>query len=76
MFEKYSTAPEDTRQGRVCPFEIASGKLDYRCQGCRCMAWIVQLDANGTPTGRGRCGMVQPIREMSVRDRERLARMR
>lgn len=38
------------------------------------MAWIVQLDANGTPTGRGRCGMVQPIREMSMRDRERLAR--
>ena len=38
------------------------------------MAFVRELDHNGTPTGRGRCGMVQPIREMSERDRARLAR--
>lgn len=40
------------------------------------MAFVRELSPDGTPTGRGRCGMVQPIREMSVRDRARLARKR
>lgn len=38
------------------------------------MAFVRELSSDGTPTGRGRCGMVQPIREMSVRDRARLTR--
>ena len=40
------------------------------------MAFVGELSPDGTPTGRGRCGMVQPIREMSERDRARLARKR
>ena len=29
------------------------------CAGPRCMAWIIELDGTGKPTGRGRCGMGQ-----------------
>ena len=31
------------------------------CEGEGCMGWVQELDGTGKPTGRGRCGMVQPI---------------
>ena len=31
------------------------------CDGEGCMGWVYELDDTGKPTGRGRCGMVQPV---------------
>lgn len=58
MREEYTITENMNQHGRACPFRLASGGVDNRCQGRRCMAWVVQLDNNGKPTGQGRCGMV------------------
>lgn len=77
MYEEYTTTSTKKLDG-LCPFSFGGPDPyeELRCAGERCMAFVRELSPDGTPTGRGRCGMVQPIREMSVRDRERLARMR
>ena len=75
MYEEYTTTDKENSLEIFCPFSlpIISDGHDPFCFGERCMAFVFELDDNGSPTGRGRCGMVQPIREMSARDRERLA---
>lgn len=78
MYEEFTTTSSNNGHDKLCPF-CFSGPDPYaeiRCAGERCMAFVRELSSDGIPTGRGRCGMVQPIREMSVRDRARLARMR
>lgn len=75
MYEEYTTTSTNNGHDRLCPFCFGGPDphAELRCAGNRCMAFVFELDDNGSPTGRGRCGMVQPIREMSARDRERLA---
>lgn len=76
MYEEYTTTSTNNGHDKLCPL-CFGGPAPYgevRCSGERCMAFVRELSPDGTPTGRGRCGMVQPIREMSVRDRARLAR--
>lgn len=68
MHEEYNTVSIYNEKKIMCPH------TDTICYAARCMAFVSELDANGTPTGRGRCGMVQPIREMSERDKARMAR--
>lgn len=58
MREEYTMAGNMNPHGLVCPFRLVSSGTGYVCQGCRCMAWVVQLDDSGKPTGHGRCGMV------------------
>lgn len=75
MYEEYTM----TNHGRdlLCPFCFGSREdphADILCAGDRCMAFVRELSPDGTPTGCGRCGMVQPIREMSERDRARHGR--
>lgn len=76
MYEEYTTTDKENSLEMFCPFllTIISDGHDPFCFGERCMAFVRELSPDGTPTGRGRCGMVQPIREMSERDRARLAR--
>lgn len=78
MYEEYTTTSTNNGHDKLCPFCFGGPDphAEIRCAGERCMACIHELSSDGTSTGRFRCGMVQPIREMSVRDRERLARMR
>lgn len=66
MREEYTITENMNQHGRACPFRLASGGVDNRCQGRRCMAWVVQLDDSGKPTGSGRCGMVGVILQMPV----------
>lgn len=76
MYEEYTMTSSKNGDDRLCPFCFGGPDphAEISCAGERCMAFVRELSPDGTPTGRGRCGIVQPIREMSVRDRERLAR--
>lgn len=77
MYEEFTmTATSGKGIDKACPYRFgAFGKKKHGlCLGKACMAFVRELSPDGTPTGRGRCGMVQPIREMSVRDRARLTR--
>lgn len=79
MYEGYNTTDEKNSDAMMCPYSQAISDdedFDRFCLGGDCMAFVRELSSDGTPTGRGRCGMVQPIREMSERDRERMARER
>ena len=58
MREEYTMTTDDNGDARVCPFRLASSGTHCDCMGRRCMAWVVQLDDSGKPTGNGRCGMV------------------
>ena len=58
MREEYTMAGNMNPHGLACPFRLASSGTGYLCQGRSCMAWVVQLDDSGKPTGQGRCGMV------------------
>lgn len=66
MREEYTITENINQNGRACPFRLASGGIDNRCQGRRCMAWVAQLDDSGKPTGNGRCGMVGSFLQMPV----------
>lgn len=66
MREEYTMTTDANDNARVCPFRLASGSTSCRCQVRRCMAWIVQLDDNGKPTGNGRCGVVGSFLQMPV----------
>lgn len=66
MIEEYTTTNGDNGDDYMCPFWLASSSTSCRCMGRRCMAWIVQLDDSGKPTGSGRCGMVGVILQMPV----------
>lgn len=76
MYEEFTTTSTSNGHDKLCPFCFGGPDpyAEARCSGERCMAFVRELSPDGTPTGSGRCGMVQPIREMSERDRERLAR--
>ena len=78
MYEESTTTDKENSLEMFCPFSltIISDGHDPFCFGERCMAFVRELFPDGTSTGRGRCGIVQPIREMSERDRERMARKR
>lgn len=66
MIEEYTTTNGDNGNDRMCPFRFASSSTLCRCMGRKCMAWVVQLDDSGKPTGNGRCGMVGVILQMPV----------
>lgn len=68
MYEDFTTTSIYNEKKLMCPH------TDTICYAERCMAFVSVIDENGNPTGRGRCGIVQPIREMSERDRERHGR--
>ena len=58
MREEYTMAGNMNPRGLACPFRLASSSTGCLCLGRHCMAWVVQLDDSGKPTGQGRCGMV------------------
>ena len=66
MREEYTMATNDNDNNLACPFRLASSGTHCDCMGRRCMAWVVQLDDSGNPTGNGRCGMVWVILQMPV----------
>lgn len=66
MREEYTMTTDDNGDDRACPFQLASESTACRCIGHKCMAWVVQLDDSGKPTGSGRCGMVGVILQMPV----------
>lgn len=68
MYEEHNTVSIYNEKKLMCPH------TDTICYAARCMAFVSEIDENGVITGRGRCGIVQPIREMSERDRARLGR--
>lgn len=78
MCEEYTTTSSNNGHDKLCPFCFGGpdAYAEIRCAGERCMAFVRTLSHDGKPTGCGRCGIVQPIREMSVRDLARMARKR
>lgn len=60
--EGYTYIEQSKARLVLCPFDRSG---DYRngkkCAGPMCMGWVDELDDTGTPTGRGRCGMVYPV---------------
>lgn len=60
MSEGYRIIRSELAQKYRCPFSVIDRAGDYRvcCEGANCMAWMMELDDKGEPTGRGRCGML------------------
>lgn len=60
--EDYTYIEQKKAHLLLCVFDR---KGDYpgekMCAGPLCMGWVHELDETGTPTGRGRCGMVYPV---------------
>lgn len=43
----------------LCPLDRTGDyHVGKKCAGPLCMAWVQELNENGTPTRRGRCGRV------------------
>ena len=76
MYEDFTTTNRNNGHDKLCPFCFGGPDpyAEIGCAGDRCMALVCEIAPDRTPTGMGRCGIVKPIREMSERDRERLAR--
>ena len=60
MGERYRMYTKDDASWYRCmaPYTDANDVVIDFCRPGRCPAWIEELDDNGEPTGRGRCGMV------------------
>lgn len=59
MSEEYTMADESSKVNVLCPF---SDTRRSNCIGKYCMAWVREIGSDGKDTGRGRCGMVGPLR--------------
>lgn len=59
MGERYTFINKERAWDYRCLFPTPDpdGRIN-RCRPWECPAWIDELDENGEPTGRGRCGMV------------------
>lgn len=59
MSEEYTMADESSKVNVRCPFPDTRRS---NCIGKYCMAWVREIGSDGKDTGRGRCGMVGPLR--------------
>ncbi|WP_165078862.1 MULTISPECIES: hypothetical protein [unclassified Desulfovibrio] len=59
MAERYTIFKKDRAYENFrCLFPLPFPDESRNCVPWKCPAWIDELDENGEPTGRGRCGMV------------------
>lgn len=60
--EQYTYIEQKKAHLVLCVFDRKGGYPGEKmCAGPLCMGWVHETDDTGKPTGRGRCGMAQPV---------------